>query len=198
MPEKLGESPEQQPPRSKLFSLGEELSGDPTVDAVRNALGSETEPTLKAAEGILEEAADEEIQYMEQDLRELLDNPEAVQKLCDLFREKRGWGDGETRAMLGVLEHALVELNHGTTLVAPEETVKEAGPGGKRYPMPSGARGLAETLRWIIARDYNQDMASKAGDLIGRYVGAAEEKVQEYRQRGAPSSTANDSEAIEE
>ncbi|MBT9168497.1 MAG: hypothetical protein DDT19_01842 [Syntrophomonadaceae bacterium] len=122
---------------------------------------------------ILSQEAGEEIDFIEREFGEIFENPQYVKEMFSTFEKKFCWHESKSRAMVGVLRHALNELYYRRSFRAADEY----------HPHPEDqTRDTREILFGIVAEDYGAEVMREISPLIQLYTGKAWELIQEKKK----------------
>lgn len=163
------ETPESASPedRERMERLAREAR-----DVLATAETAPQEAALKESEATLAAETEKEIGFLENALGEIFENPEFVKELFQKFEDDLGWEEGKSRAMVGVLQHAVNELRR-TRLVTPDE----------KNPHPEGhTRDARNVLLSLIADDYGAEVMREVAPLINIFVEKGHEMIAESKR----------------
>ncbi|MDP3974980.1 MAG: hypothetical protein Q8P88_01690 [Candidatus Jorgensenbacteria bacterium] len=141
-------------------------------EVLATAEAAPQETVLKESEEMLAAETEKEVGLLENAFGEIFENPEFVKELFEKFKDDLGWEEGKSRAMVGVLQHAVNEL-HRTRLATPDE----------KNPHPEGqTRDARNVLLSLIADDYGAEVMRGVAPLINIFVEKGHEIIAESKK----------------
>ncbi|MFH0806679.1 MAG: hypothetical protein V1885_03085 [Candidatus Brennerbacteria bacterium] len=176
-------SPEDQ---EKMELLAREVEGILFADSVSHDItrhaDEEVNAELAKEEGakMLRRFAEQDVKFVEEKFGEMFGDPESLKTLFDKFEKDFHWPVSKSRAMVGVLRHALNEIYYRARFHAPDE----------HDPHPKGStRDTAERLLTIISEDYGAEAMCEVEPLVRLYVEKGSELIKESK---TPSENAGE------
>jgi hypothetical protein len=165
--------------KERMERLVQEAEGILFADELGRRIAEEakeelrTEETLGKGKEILSQEAGEEIAFTEREFGNIFGNPQYVKEMFLTFEKKFSWPESKSRAMVGVLRHALNELYYRSRF----RTADEFNP----HP-ESQTRDTRELLFNIVADDYGAEVMREVSPLIELYTEKAWELIQRQKK----------------
>lgn len=148
-------------------------------DVLATAETAPQEAVLKEREEVLTTEMEKEVDLIENAFSEIFEKPEFVKELFEKFKDDLGWEEGKSRAMVGVLQHAVNELRRAR-LVTPDE----------KNPHPEGqTRDARNVLLSIVADDYGTEVMREVAPLVNIFVEKGHEIIVESKKGGGEEGT---------
>jgi hypothetical protein len=132
------------------------------------------EAALREGEKVLSAEAEKEIDFIENAFGEIFENPRFVKELFEKFKNHHGWEESKSRAMVGVLGHAVNELRR-THLATPDE---------KNPHLEGQTRDTRNVLLSLIADDYGAEVMREVAPLVDIFVEKGSEIIAESKKEG--------------
>jgi len=130
------------------------------------------ETVLEEGERILAGEAEKDIELVENALDATLGDPELVAAWFEKLKKEQGWEPSKSRAMVGVLRHALNEVYYRSRFPAPDEN----------DPHPQGeSRDTAERILTVVSDDYSVEVMREIEPLVRLYVEKGSELIRESK-----------------